>query len=235
MIRMVICLSKPGEAELVFGYVRDIVRSLRVKCEVSCCADHDVIRKRISDDVGYYDIFLLDAFDKQCLKTAEVLRKNNLISSLLFVARDAPKIHNIFIYRPSFLVTKLDDPGQLHEAVRLAFTEQLRAHPYFTVQNKDMLIRVNYEDIIWFESRQRIVILHGRKTEISFYAKLKDVQSMLPGERFVRCHQSCIVNMDMAERLDKTNRCFYMTSGDIVEISKSCYAQVTAYFEKCNY
>lgn len=232
MMKTVICLPEPGDMKNVYESIREIVKGQQRKSEVICCADPDIIRNHLNECACCYDILILDALNRECLKAAEQLRKKNLISSIIFVAKNAAKVGNLFIYRPSWLVTSLDDSRQLSEAFRFACKEQLRANPWFTVRNKEMIVRIHYEDIIWFESRQRIVILHGRKKEISFYAKLTEVQSLLPEEKFIRCHQSYIVNIHMIERVDKSARCFYTRTGDRIEISKSYYVAVMERLEK---
>ncbi len=159
------------------------------------------------------------------------MRKGNLISTLILFAKRAPNIHMVMPLRPSFLISGAETEIQLKNAIAYSYNEQLRAHPYFMVKNKDMLIRINYSDILWFESKQRTVILRSRKREISFYAKLTDLLPMLPQDQFIRCHQSFIVNADQVEWMDKTRRCLCMATKDEIEISRSYYPQVAAYMD----
>ena len=58
------------------------------------------------------------------------------------------------------------------------------------------------------------------------------MQAQLPGDIFIRCHQSYIVNMDRVKILDKATRCFVMLSGDAIDISKSYYPSVLEEYEK---
>ncbi len=200
--------------------------------EVVCCSDCAGIRHKLSENPYTYDILIFDALDRQSLKAAECLRERNLVASLIFLAVDAKKIPNIFRYRSSALVVTLDDDRQLREALIWACREQLRAHPYLTIRNKSTVMRVNYADIIWFESRQRIVILHGSTREISFYAKLSEVYELLPKEMFLRCHQSYIVNVDMIDHIDKVRRRIHLITDETIEISKSYYHDIAAWGDK---
>ena len=92
-------------------------------------------------------------------------------------------------------------------------------------------MRIDCADILYIESRQRIVVLHTPRKMIEFYAKLTDVMQMLPQSGFARCHQSYIVNMEYVRELDKVNHCFTLHSGERIEISRSNYAQTVAQFE----
>jgi DNA-binding LytR/AlgR family response regulator len=231
-MKVLVCLPGQDEARMIFDHTAHTIKSLKIRCEVYCSSDYELIRKKLTDNIYTYDILILDGLDKECLAIAEYLRSRNLICTIIFIARDTSKIRNIFIYRPSYLVTKPEDGRQLHAAVSWAYNEQIKARPYFMVKNKDELLKIYHSDILWFESRQRIVVLHGKKQEISFYAKLSDVHELLPKEHFIRCHQSYIVNTGMIIRVDKVLRHIYLATGDEIEISKSYYAQVMSFMEE---
>ena len=230
-MRILISLGSAQDSNKIFEFMQMIVKNQRIKSEVTWSLDHDAIRKQLKEDEFCYDIFILNALDKECMKTAAFMRKRNLTSALILFAQKTPDIHKIMVLRPSFLFTDMDDYKQLGNAIAYVYNEWLHTHPFFSVKNKDILIRVNYSDILWFESQQRTVVLHGKKRKISFYGKLTDVLSMLPKDQFIRCHQSYIVNSDLVEQLDKTNRCLYMVTNDVIKIIKSYYTDVAAYID----
>ena len=93
-------------------------------------------------------------------------------------------------------------------------------------------MRIDYGSIAYFESRQRIVVMHTHHQAIEFYAKLSEVFSSLPDSDFVRCHQSFVVNMNLVRTLDKANRLFVLNNGTTIEISKSQYPSVLAEYER---
>lgn len=66
------------------------------------------------------------------------------------------------------------------------------------VQGTERVLRP--KDIRYLESSRRLVRIHMRDEVIETYGKLADYQRNLP-ERFVRCHQSFIVNLDCIEYL----------------------------------
>ena len=93
-----------------------------------------------------------------------------------------------------------------------------------------MLLKINYNDILYFESRLRVAVMHTKRQTVEFYAKLGDVLPRLPPS-FIRCHQSYIVSMDQVRQLDKTSRRFLLTSGESIEISKSRYGEIAQQYE----
>lgn len=231
MLRIVICSSCADIARQLFEFSRTTLKTSRISGELSYTTDHQKVLDNISASANYYDILILSAADKLCLKVAEALRSKNLIASLIFICGEN-ELHSIIRYRSSAVIHDTAAPEQVSDALRFACAEQQRTRSYFTVRNKDIMMRINYSDIYYFESQKRIVTVHTLNKDVEFYAKLSDVQSLLPENEFVRCHQSFIVNMNMVSRLDKASRCFYTLSGTPIEISKSLYPQVSAAYER---
>lgn len=229
-MKVLICLPNLEIAQKVFEDTVEIVKSIKFCGDVRNIRNCDLIKKELSENPFAYDILLLDAQDRNCLNIARSVRSQNFVSSIIFVVLQEKKIPDIFMYRPSAVLTNLQNNEQIKKALVWACKEQIRANPIFTIRNKEAVLRIPYSDIFWFESRQRIVILHSRGQEISFYAKLSDVYEMLPKELFLRCHQSYVVNCNKISRIDKVQNCIYLTTGHAVGISKSYYQDVISFF-----
>lgn len=230
-MKILICLPDLEIAQKVFGYTVEIVKSIKIRGEVRNTINFDFIKKELSEDHFAYDTLLLDAKDANCLNIARTVRSQNFVSSIIFIAVNGKRNPDIFLYRPSAVLTNLENNEQIKKALVWTWQEHIRANPIFTIRNKEEILRIPYSDILWFESRQRVVIIHSRKQEISFYAKLSDVYELLPGELFLRCHQSYIVNCNKISRIDKVQNCIYLTTGHVIGISKSYYQDVISF---CN-
>ncbi len=233
MLKMKILIYLPDLeiAQKVFEYTVEIVKSVKFRGDVRNIRDFDLIKKELSENHFAYDTLLLDAQDRNCLNIARYVRSQNFVSSIIFVAVKGKRNPDIFLYRPSAVLTNLENNEQIKRALVWTCQEYIRANPIFTIRNKEEILRIPYSDILWFESRRRIVILHSRKQEISFYAKLSDVYELLPGELFLRCHQSYIVNCNKISRIDKVQNCIYLTTGHTIGMSKNYYQDVLSF---CN-
>lgn len=232
MIRIAICDREETRAQEIFDRGREVLRTIKTKCELSLHKDFAKVRANLAADKNYYDIYILSGRDGEALALAKQLRGVNLVASIIFTDQDYTRLHDLLKFRPTALVLEKDIAARLGDAMDTCRNEQLRNLHYFTVKNKDGLMRIDFNDITFVESRQRIAVMHTRKQTIEFYAKLSEVMEQLPGDEFVHCHQSYIVNMRKVSKLDKANRCFILGTGTPVEISKSNYAQVlTKYTE----
>jgi len=228
-MKILICVPDTDLAQMLFEEVVSFAKETKLSGQVSNNSNYDHLRQQLSVNSFEYDIFLLDALDKECLNIARYIRMNNLIASIILIAIHSKQVSNILMYRPSALITRVDDNKQIINAIKWTYREQIRANPYFIVKNKEAIIRIGYTDILWFESHQRTVTLHSKKQEITFYAKLSEVYEEISHEIFLRCHQSYIVNCNMIRHIDKVQKCIYLINGEIIEISKSYYQQVIAF------
>ena len=76
--------------------------------------------------------------------------------------------------------------------------------------------RIAYDDILYIESRRmNLRVVCSKGVEHTIRKKLDDVQEELPENRFLRCNQSFIVNMDYIRDADNN---FTMRNGDIIPI-----------------
>lgn len=228
MLRLALCHSDSQTNQFLFETAMEVLRASTVKCELSRHTGTAKVLDYFCSDKNYYDIYILNAGDPDCMELARKIRSRNLIPAIIFI--DPPKeLSPLLCCRPSALIGS-DDPERLCAALRYCCSEQLHSLTYFTVKNKDSFLRINLDEISFFESRQRLAILHSRKHTVEFYAKLSDIIASLPPNDFIRCHQSYIVNMHKISRLDKANRCFILSSGAVIEISKSNYTQAVAQY-----
>ena len=232
MVRILICAGNKESAEIIYKRASAILKKARVQSELSFSTSALLIVNNAHAGKIIRDVYILDAASRDCLELADYVRKKSIQPSILFfnVQRDW-ELNGIIKYRPSYLVFSPEKTNAFEEGLLGCCAEQRSIKPYFTVKSKDSNIRVEYKDIMFFESTQRIVRMYTLSNVVEFYAKLGDVADMLPNDRFVRCHQSYLLNLDYVRKLDKSARYFYLISGKEIPVSKSCYNESVQSFE----
>ena len=231
MLRIAVYDPEQAKTAAWFDAAVAILRAASVKCELTALKNLKKAEENFAADKQYYDILILSAEDPACLALANRMRRKNAVFSLIFTAGEAVSVKPLLRFRPSALITGGAEDTAFGDALRFCCAEQMRYLSHFTVKNKGSLLRIPFEEIRFFESRQRLVILHGTHRTVEFYAKLSEVQEKLPQDIFLRCHQSFLVNMQAVSRLDRSNRCFVLNSGATIEISKANYTQAAARYE----
>jgi len=78
---------------------------------------------------------------------------------------------------------------------------------------------IRLKDIIYVEVFNKVSVIHTANEEIKTYLPLTQLESVLGGSPFLRCHRCSIVNMNCVE--DFTTTDFIMKNGDRVGIPRS--------------
>ena len=71
---------------------------------------------------------------------------------------------------------------------------------YIPIINKDEICKVYIEDILLIEQELRKTIIYTEEDKFWCYGKIDEFLKFLDN-RFFRCHQSCIINMNKVIRM----------------------------------
>ena len=78
---------------------------------------------------------------------------------------------------------------------------------------------IHYKDILYVESSDKRVLFHTvNQGIIPLYEKLSEIQEQLKDARFLRCHQSYLVNMEHIVKATATD--FVLMNNELVPIRK---------------
>ena len=88
-----------------------------------------------------------------------------------------------------------------------------------TVKKDSAIRKLALEDIYYFESNRRVLVIHTRKGEVTFYGKLDDIQKNLADKDFIRTHQSFLVNALKIKTVKKDS--VELSDGEVLPVSKS--------------
>ncbi|MGB3468802.1 MAG: LytTR family DNA-binding domain-containing protein [Cyclobacteriaceae bacterium] len=94
-----------------------------------------------------------------------------------------------------------------------------------------LLVRLKLEDMCYIEAYGDYIKVHTlEKTHVS-YAKLKNIEEILPSARFVRIHRSYIINIDKIETMNQQN----IQIGDkIIPVSLTYKDELLSKIQKLN-
>ena len=91
---------------------------------------------------------------------------------------------------------------------------------YIEVKSQRKSVIIPYKEIIYAESDNKVVYIHTtNKGDIKVYNKLDILEEQMRDGRFLRCHQSYLVNMDYVAGLVDFD--FIMMNDDVIPIRKS--------------
>ena len=108
--------------------------------------------------------------------------------------------YDVFAF--GYLLKPLD-----HEKLRTLLDKYIKEveanEKSLTINIKGRIHNIRYADIVYLESKNTAVIIHTLdKERYKIYDKLDNIELRLENRRFLRCHQSYIVNMDHVSSVD---------------------------------
>ncbi|MBO4265972.1 MAG: response regulator transcription factor [Clostridiales bacterium] len=176
------------------------------------CADCDVLIIDIDLDNS-------DGVDSGGIEIAGRIKENKPDVQVIFVSAFHEYAQDIFRADPVYYLQKPVSESKLKVAVDKALSVLEHDHnDKFTYVSGSDIVSIPMREILFFESDKRRMnaVTNGNKQ--SFYSRVKDVETELD-DRFIRCHQSFIVNMDHVSSMRKDN--LLLDDGSAVPVSQS--------------
>lgn len=79
------------------------------------------------------------------------------------------------------------------------------ANDYMMVKADYKLYKINFDDLLFIEGQHEYVTFHTKAKRITALYSLKNLEDILPKDKFVRVHKSFIVSIKNIEDIDKVN------------------------------
>ena len=162
-------------------------------------------------DMAFLDIYMEDTMGNQI---AHQLRAMGYHGEIVFLtASSVFAIEGYDVDASGYLLKPLDY-GKL-EMVMDRITRNIAPSTY-QIRHRTTVTKLAYHEILYIESNNSKCILHTESGEsYTVYKTLNTIEKELGDRRFLRCHQSFLVNMDHIKQIGKQ---FLLSNGDYVPI-----------------
>ena len=107
-------------------------------------------------------------------------------------------------------------------------TLKKKENKYFVLSVSGEKKKINYEDIIYFESMGHYVVLHLKNKEYDYKYNISDLCNELSDSDFIKTHRSYVVNTKYIEKITK-NKCELINNIKI-PLSRNSYKSVNEKF-----
>lgn len=180
-------------------------------------------------DGEWYDIVVLDIVLKEenGIEVARELRTNGYDGNIIFWTAYKEYVFEALDILPVHYIIKGSENGRMYSAFNYALEHIHKST--LMIKGKDFIHRVEFQNIEYIESLNKYIIIHCTcGTVYTERCKLSDIEELLDS-RFLRCHQSYIINMD---EVKEVNTSFLMFSGNTVPIRRKDFAKIRNEFEE---
>lgn len=185
------------------------------------------------------DMVCVDITAEGALELTKELRK--LAPSAYIILIASPQISPMLYLRPSIGAESLMMKPLKQEQIREIMEEAIRAYAgrfykpdekkVFVIENRGGRDLIDYENIYFFEAREKRVYLNTNMEEYGFYDTLDQLEERLE-ETFLRCHRSFLVNKNKIEKVFLSQNRLVLQDGFEIPLSRSYKPGLKEYLAK---
>lgn len=229
MIAMLIADSRPRERSAIAQEAHEqAARHTEEYWNWIECGDEGQLKEILSSDPRL-QMACVDITMRNAVEMARQIRLKSEETYMIIVADStiSPTVYmRPSIGAESLLLRPLDDVQireVLNEAVGTYAKRFLNSdsRKVFVLESRGMRELIEYDRIVYFESREKKLFCNIGDEEYSFYGTLDQLEEQLC-DSFIRCHRSFLVNCNKIERIS-LSRNIVELEGDIsLPLSRSC-------------
>lgn len=224
-MRVAICDDENIALEMLYEQLKEIKATMQIRAFLSSEDFFSVVENGEWFDVVFMDIDWKEE-EKTGIDFAADLLKISPLTQIIYVTGYNDRFsQQIFLKNANlcgFLVkpVNMDTLLQLLEKAKEKMV--LQEEEKLVVKENGIIHAIPYQEISYFESTGRKLVIFTMHDKIEIYEKLDDLRKRLP-YGFLQCHKSFMVNMNHIRRIDKNY--ILLKNGSEVPISRAKYAE----------
>lgn len=206
--------------EIVFNYVTE----QKLPCLIGVYSSYTDARGLYLEDILKSDICMIDFSDaKTAVKLAALLCEKRKDLTWICIGASLQMLMDMLLLRPSGYIPDIWNADYMKRTLGrlIQYLQQKEQADFFTFKCEGAFVKIPYAHISYFESSAKKVTLHLYNSAKRYYitAKLDDIQRVAPPV-FLRCHQSCLVNMNAIRYFDSAEKRIIALPDEEVPISR---------------
>ncbi len=209
MLRVAICDDDIPFTAMLEKLLKEEALSNGVEMEIDVFFDGSMLEKYIFLG-NLFDLIYLDIemAQENGIDAARHIRKVDNSVLLIYISGYEQYLKELFEVEPFRFLSKPIEIQKFSRYFQEACQRISEDNVYYQFNFNKEIKKVALKDIIYFESRNRIVYIflkNGKKEY--FYGKLNDVEKELneKKQRYLRIHQSYLVNYDYVRKMNFSN------------------------------
>ncbi|KAF5082184.1 MAG: hypothetical protein BI182_06970 [Acetobacterium sp. MES1] len=219
MVYIAVCEDEQEHQERIEWYLKEY-------SAINCCDFEIAFFSTAVDFWAHYQpesfcIVFLDIYleEGNGIEIGKQLRNVGEDCQMVFITSSRDFAIEGFELKAQHYIVKPITKEKIFEALDRCLVVLSKELQVIRVPNGKLEVAVRLKDIIYVEVFNKISVIHTENEEIKTYLPLSQLENMLGGRPFLRCHRCSIINMNHVE--DYTTTDFIMNNGDRVGITRS--------------
>lgn len=222
MLSIAICDDEKEICRYIEKRTAECLAKADEEARIQVFSDGTPLLEACRKEPNSYDIIFLDIKMKTIngVECAKLLRETGVEALIVFVTSSVEYVFSGYEVKAFRYILK-NDLVNAFDRIFGECLEELRrkAIDFFSVKTASEVRNIALNDIMYFESNRRLLTVHTRQGETTFYGKLDDIQKNLLEKDFIRTHQSFLVNALKIKSIKKDN--VELADGTVLPVSKS--------------
>lgn len=220
MLKIAVCDDCRQLTESLSELLHDLFVRMGVNCRFDIFYSGEDLIMAV-DYKGIFDIIFLDIEMSGIngIETARYIKNRHPMAVIIFISSYSCYYADAFDVQPFHYLMKPINPKQLYGVLLRLCNFMSSCQQVLVFDFNRIHYRINVGDIIYLESRQRVIQVVCYNITYRFYGKLTDVEKVLSGYNciFIRIHSSFLVNSRYITKCQGNQ--IYMSNGDILPVS----------------
>lgn len=203
MYRVAVCEDEAQTREALCSLCGELLSERSISHELVPFPSAEALEQTLAAG-GRFDLLCLDILmsGKTGMELARQLRQRDEKTSVLFVTNSLEFLKDGYEVRPIQYLLKPVDREQLARALET----DLRLHhrpDTVTIRTGSGITVLPLDELLYVESQDHVTVARLEHGERRFRIRLSDMEGLLPRDRFCRCHNSYLVNMERVLKVDR--------------------------------
>lgn len=197
MLRIAICDDDMSLCSSLENNIIKIAENHGVKIHTEVFYNGEDLLRFIQNHHSF-EIYFLDIIMKNIngIAISDIIRNKNkdILSEIIFISSTTQYDRQLFAYHPLRFLSKPLSASAVEEAFLLACQRYNLHEPAFSFCCHHENYRINYQNILFFESDSRKIKIITADDTFTYYGKFADLTESLPNF-FCQIHRSYIINL----------------------------------------
>ncbi len=232
MLLIAVCDDLPSDRLYTKSLINDFCNRMNYEIYIIDFENGEALEKYYLNQEVFFDIIFLDIYmnGKNGIQTAKQIRKYDLDCKIIFTTTSTKHALESFEVFPYNYLTKPLSKSTFFPIFEKAIdATQKEKQKSLSIKVGSSIQKLFFKDILFIESSARTLSIHTIHAKIySIVLKLDDIQKQIDDPRFIRCHQSYLVNMDYVSCVE--NYSFKMINDQAISIVQRNFAGIKKRF-----